>query len=79
MITLKQAIKILGLSDDDMVFLCKEHLETFAPYLSVKRIREKYDIKNTKVIRIYPYHFLYDDSLDWELIIQEKRNRRTIK
>ena len=69
MITLKQAIKILGLDDNDFIYLCKEHCEAFAPYYTVKQIKNKFDMKNTKVKKIYPYHFRYSNELEWEFII----------
>lgn len=70
MITLKQAINLLGLGDCNMVFICREHLDFLAPHLTVKQIREKYDMKKTKVVKIYPYHYKYSDDFDWELIIK---------
>lgn len=70
MITLKQAINLLDLNNSDMVYICHEHYDSLAQYLTVKQIREKYDMKNTKVIKIYPYHFKYSNDLDWELIIE---------
>lgn len=70
MITLKQAINLLDLSDDDMIFICREHLDSLAPKLTVKQIREKYDMKKIEIVKIYPYHYRYSDSFDWELIIK---------
>lgn len=72
MITLKEAIKILGLKDSDAVYICSRHSETNALFISVGQIRNKFDMRNTMVKRIYPYHFIYTDSLDWELIIDRK-------
>jgi DNA primase catalytic subunit len=69
MVTLKQAIQLLGLKDDDAIYICRYHCETGAPYYRVKQIRNKFDMKNTIVKRIYPYHFFYSGDLDWELII----------
>lgn len=71
MITLKEAIRLLDLSDQNMVYLCTERFQMFAPYLTVKQIREKYDMQRTKVLRIYPYHFKYSEDHDYELIIRE--------
>ena len=70
MITLKQAISLLDLSDSDMVYICREHLDQLAPHLTIKQIREKYDMKKTEVIKIYPNHYRYSDSSEWELIIK---------
>lgn len=69
MITLKQAIDVLGLPDDESVFLCHEHCEFNAHSTSVKEIRDKYDMRHTLIRRIYPYHFQYCDDLNWELIL----------
>ena len=69
MITLKQAIKLLDLKDDDFVYICKEHHQSFAPFYSVKEIRNKFDMKHTKVKKIYANHFVYSPDLDWEFII----------
>lgn len=71
MITLKQAIELLDLKDSDMVYLAKERFDWQAKYLTVKQIREKYDMKRTKVWKIYPYHHQYNsDPDDYELIIR---------
>ena len=70
MITLKQAIKLLNLSDDDIIYFCHKHHERFAPSYTVKEIREKFDMKNTNVKNIYPYHFRYDNDISWEFIIK---------
>lgn len=69
MITLKQAINLLSLDDDERVFICKEHQQLFANSYSIKEIRNKFDMKNTIVKKIYPNHFRYSDDLDWEFII----------
>lgn len=70
MITLKQAIKLLDLHDDDIVYFCKFHCQTLAKYYSVKEIRNKFDMKRVMVKRIYPHHFWCDPDLSWEFIIQ---------
>ena len=69
MITLKQAIKLLDLTDDDAVYLCKQRHQSFATRYTIKEIRNKFDMKNTIVKKIYPNHFFYDPDLDWEFII----------
>ena len=71
MITLKQAISLLDLSDQDMIYLAKERFDHNAPFMTVKAIREKYDMKRTMVLKIYPYHWKYDPANDYELIIRE--------
>ena len=73
MITLKQAIKLLSLDDSDIVYICKKHHQSFADHYSVREIRNKFDMKNTIVKKIYPNHFVYSGDLDWEFIIQPTR------
>ena len=71
MITLKQAIEVLSLYDSDEVFICKEHFDISATRMTIKEIKEKYNIEKTMIERIYPNHFKYSDSLDYEFIIPE--------
>ena len=79
MITLKQAIDVLDLKDNDMVYLVKERFEHFAPLVTVKQIREKYDMQRTKVLKIYPYHFQYDaDDDTYELLINRRLEKWTM-
>ena len=69
MITLKKAIKLLSLKDDDIIFMCKEHHQPLAKFYTIKEIRNKFDMKNTMVKKIYPNHFRYSNDLSWEFII----------
>ena len=69
MITLKQAVNILSLKDSDIVYICKKHCEPFAKSYSIKEIRNKFDMKNIMVKKIYTYHFLFSEDLCWEFII----------
>ena len=69
MISLKHAIDVLGLTDDDMVYVCRQHYDMFAMHLTVLQIKEQYDINRTKVVRIFPTHYKYSNQLDWEFII----------
>ena len=69
MITLKQAIQLLDLNDDEIIYICKKHYQSFADSYSVRDIRNKFDMKNTIVKKIYPNHFAYSADLDWEFII----------
>lgn len=71
MITLKQAVSLLDLSDQDMIYLAKERFDDNAPFMTIKAIREKYDMKRTMVLKIYPYHWKYSPDNDYELIIKE--------
>ena len=70
MITLEMAINVLGINDDEVIYICQKHGDILTSPLKVKEVKKKYDIKNTEVIRIYPYHFLHSNSHDWDLIIK---------
>lgn len=70
MVSLKQAVRLLDLQDDEMVYICHEHCEPCVLPISVKSIREKYDMRKTMVKRIYAYHFRCSDAMDWELVIK---------
>lgn len=71
MITLSQAIKLLDLNDSDIVCLCKKRFDRDGQLISVKALREKYDMRKITVTKIYPYHFQYDPDDDtYELIIK---------
>ena len=72
MITLKQAIKLLDLDNNDIVYLCFKHCESFAPFYTVRQIKNKFDMKKIKVKKIYPNHFIFSDGQDWEFIISER-------
>ena len=69
MITLKQAIRLLDLGDDEIIYICKEHHQSFASSYSVREIRNKFDMKHTMIKKIYPNHFAYSGDLEWEFII----------
>lgn len=75
MVTLKEAINLFDLKDDDIIYLVKRRHETFVEPLTIRKIREKYDMKRTMVLKIYPFHFRYSDSQDYELIIKEDGRR----
>lgn len=71
MVTLKEAINLLDLRDQDMIYLAKERFDHFAEFMTIRKIRDKYDMKRTMVLKIYPYHFQYADDHNYELIIRE--------
>lgn len=55
MITLKGAIKLVKLSDDDVCYIRKEGESKYeAKVMSIKEIKNKLDVKNTEVVGILP-------------------------
>lgn len=73
MITLKEAIKLTKLSDDDICYIRKEgESKHDAKIMSVKEIRNKLDMKNTEVVGILP-RFSEFDYCGMEFIEEEKR------
>lgn len=78
MITLKQAIQLLDLKDNDAVYICRRHCETGAPFYSIRQIKNKFDMKNTMVKKIYPYHFFYNGELNWEFVIDVTAQQKEI-
>lgn len=69
MVTLKQAIRLLDLDDNEIIYICKEHHQIFASSYSIREIRNKFDMKHTIVKKIYPNHFMYSGDLCWEFIV----------
>ena len=76
MITLKQAIALLDLEDNDFVFLCKHRHEMFTDVMSVAQMRKTLDLKKVWVKKIYPDHFVFDPDVNWEFIIRVKEEGR---
>lgn len=64
MISLIQAVKLMDLKDGNVVALCHEHFDHEAQLISIRDIKETYDMRRTKVRRIHPYHFMYDPGDD---------------
>lgn len=52
MVTLKEAFKLTAVSDQEAVYL--EEKGQKEKVMSVRQAKEKYDLKATKVVRIYP-------------------------
>lgn len=61
MISLKEAIKLTKLSGEDICYLRKEGTGRYdAEIIAVKDVRNKLDMKNTKVISITPRFSEFD-------------------
>lgn len=63
MITLKQAIQVTKLEDDEICYLRKVESPSMldSKLVTVKEIRNKYDMKKTKVIGLKPKFALDGD------------------
>lgn len=78
MISLIQAVKIMGLRDDDCVALCHEHLGS-AQFITIKNMRATYDMRRVKVKRIYPYHYFFDptdDTIEFIITSEFKKTKQ---
>ena len=49
MISLREAITLLSLKDNDTVYICSRHCDNNATFITVKQIRNKYDMRKTMV------------------------------
>lgn len=70
MITLRQAVKVLGLRDDEVVVLYHSDngkgYHTDNQVISVKGIKETYDMRKVKVKHITAHYYMYtpdDDTI----------------
>ena len=73
MITLTQAVRLLGLRDDDGAYLVLQPGcdMIYCVYMSVRDMRHRLDMKKIHVSHISPNHFKYtwDPSICWEFTI----------
>lgn len=80
MITLAKAIKLTRLQADDLCYLRKIGTSRFdAQCLSVREIREQYDMKATKVLHIAPRFEMYGpdyQGIEFETTEVKKLKRR---
>lgn len=77
MITLKQAIKVLRLSDDIIVTLTYDERKHILPsnVMSVKKIKETYDLTKIYVTYIHEDHDMYDGTFyGFTFVIRDRRN-----
>ena len=77
MISLKEAVKITRMEDDDVCYLRDEKKDQYATeIISVRNIRNKYDMKNTYVTIIQPrYSCGQFDDLEFILRSRPHRDR----
>ena len=81
MITLKQAIKVLRLQDHILVWLLEdERMSTIlAPCMSVKQIKEKFDLTKVYVTYIAEERALYDGEFYGYKFVIKKENKSNVK
>ena len=72
MITLTQAVRLLGLRDTDSVSLCSKHQSHNDVFIIVKQMRMFLDMKAVRVYKIYTDHFMYDPETSLEFIVDSK-------
>lgn len=62
MITLKEAIKLTDIQDDELYYIRNKGSDKHdGKYLTGKNIRDKFDMKNTFVTKITPRFSFYGD------------------
>lgn len=69
----------MDLKDNDFVALCHKHLEFNAQCISVRDIKETYDMRRVMVKKIYTYHYLYtpgDDTIEFIITGEFKTPKR---
>ena len=75
--TLEEIIHVLGLTNDDVVFLCTKPHDTDAPCLKIRQIRKRYDTSRIGVKKVYPYHYKGGIDLGWEIVIRNPKKKPT--
>lgn len=72
MLTLIQAVRLLGLRDDDFVYFCCWPQDRYSPYMSVAKMRKYLDMKAIRVYRIGTNHNIWDPETSIEFIVSLK-------
>ena len=69
MISLKEAIKLTKLSDNEICYIRKEGTNKYdAQILTINEIRNKFDMQNTKVTGIQPRFSEFDyNGIEFEI------------
>ena len=72
MITLKEAFKLTAVSDQEVVYLEEKGQEQ--KIMTVRQVKEKYDLKATKVVKIYPKfsEFDFKGMKFWIVVLSNK-------
>lgn len=69
MISLYDAINVLPVNDNDVVYLCSRHGDNNALFMTIRQIKNKFDLRKLKVKKIYPNHWIHSEDNTWEIII----------
>ncbi len=72
MISLIQAIRLLGINDSEGITLSTKHGDIFMPHFIVQEVRKRFDMKNIRVYKVYRYRSIYDTEINWEFIVDKK-------
>lgn len=73
MINLIQAIKLLGIRDDEIInFSTKSHLKMSNPWANVGLLRKSVDMKKVDIRKIGTDYYTCDPSVNWEFVVSEK-------
>lgn len=70
MITLKQALKVCDIRDNELVCIRERTLTEFPLFLTGKGVRDRYDLRRTKVERLRP-RFVCGEYEGWILQVKE--------
>lgn len=78
MITLKEALKVTKISEDEILYIRKKETEKYqVEILTLKEIRNKYDMKNIIVTGIQP-RFLCGNYHGMEFEIKKKKEENNV-
>lgn len=73
MINLIQAIKLLGIRDDEIInFSTKSHHKISNPWANVGLLRKSVDMKRIDIRKIGTDYYTYDPGVNWEFVVSEK-------
>lgn len=72
MLTLIQAVRLLGLRDSDLIYFCDAPGSRYDILASVSKLRKKADMKAIRVYKIHPHHDRFDIEVCWEFVIAPK-------
>ncbi len=76
MINMIQAVRLLGIADYEIVTISISHGYLTMPSFPVSDLRKYFDMKNTKVTRIYTHGSIYDCDINWEFIVDNDTFRK---
>ena len=72
MIPIKKIIKLLSLSNCELIYFCTEPNQSSAILLSIEKIKEWFDMKKLNVQKVNTHHYIYEEGITWEFIVSRK-------